>query len=393
MLKILITDTDNWMINNQFIYLLGFQPSLWWIIIWKNKIIIFLDSRYFLKTKNINQNNLLKKIYSKENNSKFESQKINKKDVIYIEYKDTLINSINKYISNSKKIILENNITLKIFDDIKNNIVNEHTWKIMKTELIIKKPFFEKQRIIKNKEEIKNIKKAINIIDKVFSSIQKLNKSWKLIWKTELELRSFIITKIFEFWGEWESFESIVAYGSNSAIPHHTCWNTKILNWPLLIDMWAIYNWYCSDFTRTIWVWKTKIDNFEKVPLNPSKDLKNEYNYEEFKKIYNIVFESYKKALNYSKQWVKTKDIDKLARDYITKEWYWDFFIHWLGHWVWLNIHEAPILKNTGKEKIEKWMVFTIEPWIYLPLNFWIRLENMVIIWKDWAQVFSKIEM
>jgi Xaa-Pro aminopeptidase/Xaa-Pro dipeptidase len=371
MQRILITDADNWIINNEFNYLLGFQPTLGWIIISKNKIKIFLDSRYFLKTKDINQNNLLKKIW-------------NKKKVIFVEYKHNLIKNLFEKIKKNTSIIIENNITIKHLENIK----QEFGWKI-----IIKKPFFEKQRIIKQKKEIENIKKAIKIIDKVFIEIQKIVDSWEIIWKTELELRSFIITKIFEFGWEWESFESIVAYGSNSAIPHHTTWNTKIWNWPLLIDMWALYKWYCSDFTRTIWVWKTTIDNFEKVPLNNSKDLKNEYNYGEFKKIYDIVLNAYNKSYEYSKAWVKTKNIDKIARDYIIKQWYWEYFNHWLWHWVWLNIHEAPTLKDISKEKIEKWMVFTIEPWIYLPLNFWIRLENIVIVWEKWVESFSEIEM
>lgn len=389
MQTILITDTDNWIINKEFNYLLWFQPSLWWIIISKNKIKIFLDSRYFLKTKEIDQKKLLKKIKydkkTKENNSE--------KEVIFIEYKGKLINNLCENILNKKKVTLENNITLKIFDEIKNNKSINHKWKETKTEIIIKKPIFEKQRIIKQPEEIENIKNAIKIIDKVFVEIQKLAKSWEIIWKTELQIRSFIITKIIEFGWEWESFQSIIAFWANSAIPHHKTWNTIIKNWPLLIDIWAVYNWYCSDFTRTMWVWKTTIENFEKIPLNSSKDLKNEYNYQEFKKIYNIVLNAYKKAFDYSKPWIKAKEIDNIARQYITKVWYWEYFKHWLWHWVWLNIHEAPILKDFSKEKIEKSMVFTIEPWIYLPLNFWIRLENIVIVWENWVDCFSEIEM
>jgi Xaa-Pro aminopeptidase len=187
-----------------------------------------------------------------------------------------------------------------------------------------------------------------------------------LIWKTELELRWIIISKIFEFGGEGESFESIVAFGENSAIPHHKTWNTKIGNWVLLIDMWALYNWYCSDFTRTFWVWE-----------------KNEQ-YKEFQEIYKIVKQAHINAFNNTKSWMTWKEIDALTRDYISKKWYWDNYIHWTWHWLWLDIHEPIWINSKSESPAEDDMFFTIEPWIYLPWKFWIRLEDIVFM-EDWS--------
>lgn len=350
MIKLLINDRDNWIVNKEFTYLLWFEPSLWAIIISKNWIKILLDDRYYEKTKKLNTKNLLEIIWWE-------------KKIKFIRYEKDLVFNILENIKKHKKVKIENNITLKYEEKLNN-------WKL---NLVISKPFFEEKRIIKNENEIKNIKKAIKIIDNVFEEVIKLNKKWEIIWKTEQQLRWFIITKILEFWWEKESFETIVAFWENSAIPHHKAWKTIIWNWPLLIDMWAKYNSYCSDFTRTIWIWKK------------TKDFK------EFEKIYNIVLWAYKKAFESWKEWIKARKLDKVARKHISENWYWEYFTHSLWHWVWLNIHELPKISENSNEVIKKWMIFTIEPWIYLPWKFWIRLENIVFVWKKWFGVVSKV--
>ena len=251
-------------------------------------------------------------------------------------------------------------MNLKYFNEIKqksNLLIYLNTKKI---EII--EDYFKKRMILKNNSEITKIKKAKNIIENVFLEIQNLNKQNKLIWKTEIELKTIIKQNIINLGWEKESFNSIVAFWANSAIPHHQTWNTIIWNWPLLIDMWAIYNWYCSDFTRTIWVWN-----------------KNEL-YTEFKKIYNIVKKSHDLAANNIKIWICACELDDIARDYITKSWYWKYFTHSTWHWIWLNNHEAPFISKNSKEVIVKWMVFTIEPWIYISWKFWIRYENIYFV-------------
>lgn len=346
MATILITDNDNWIINNEFQYLLWFQPTLWWILIKKTSVYIYLDNRYFDFTKNLNKKEILKKI--------------NKSNIYFKKIESKLIDDILIESSNSNSLKLEESLTLKYFTQI-----NEKSslWIYLnpkKTEII--KNYFEEKRTIKHKDEIIKIKKAIDIIENVFLKIEELNKSWELIWKTEKELRKFIIQNIINLWWNSESFDSIVAFWVNSAIPHHQTWDTIISNWPLLIDMWAKYEWYCSDFTRTIWVWEKNND------------------YDLFEKIKNIVVTAHNKAKQKIKTWMQASEIDKISRDYIRDNWYWEYFTHSTWHWVWLNIHEAPFINKISNEILQKWMVFTIEPWIYLNWKFWVRHENIFFV-------------
>lgn len=357
--QILITDSDFSNTDKSFLYLLWFQPSLWVIIIDENNLNILLDSRYFQKTKNIDKENIKKIIWDP-------SLKIN-----YIEFSgwvniliDFIVKLINK--ESSWKIILEWNIASIYSEKIKKSA--------NKKIEISSKAFFENKRIIKNETEKKYIKKAINIIDKIFLYIEKIAKKWDFNWKTELEIRSIIINKIFEFGWSGESFESIVAFGKNSSIPHHSSWETIIWNWPLLIDMWAIYNWYCSDFTRTIWVWETS-----------SKE------YEEFQKIYNIVKKSHINAFKNAKVNMIWKELHNLTNSIIKTEGYEKYFTHWTWHGVGLNIHEKPFINKNSEDLILDNSVFTIEPWIYFEWKFGIRLEDIVIM-ENWKLIkYSKV--
>lgn len=207
----------------------------------------------------------------------------------------------------------------------------------------------------------------------MFLYIEYLANTWILVWKTENQVRSIIINKIFEYGGTWESFDSIVAFWKNSSIPHHKTWNTIIWNGPLMIDIWAIYNWYCSDFTRTIWVWE-----------------RNE-EYADFKKIYEIVKEAHMEAFEKFKVGMTWKDLDKIARDSISKNWFWEYFTHSLWHWVWLDIHENPRINSNSTDILVEWMCFTIEPWIYLDNKFWVRLEDIVYVENSLLKKYTKV--
>jgi len=353
-MKILFTDSDRWYTNNNFRYILWFQPSFGIIAFSSNTLYILLDSRYIDKIENIDKQNIF--------------ELLNIKKIKTINIKKNYIHYLNKITSKSKNIYLENQVPYYFIEKIKK----------LKKEVKIKNNFFEKKRIFKNNKEEENIKKAIKVIDNVFKQIEKLNKKNKLQWKTELEIRWIIISLILENQAEAESFESIVAFWKNSAIPHHTSWNTIIKDWPLLIDMWALYNWYCSDFTRTFWVW--------------DKNTKD-YSYKEFKEIYKVVKTAHNKAITKFKIDIKAKEIDKAARDYIKLKWYWEYFTHSTGHWLWINIHEKPWINSKSNIKLQNWMFFTIEPWIYLKNNFWIRLENIVHVKNNKLKIYSKIKI
>lgn len=340
---ILHQDIDNWYINRNIFYILWFDSSLGTIIFDDKKVILLFDNRYYQLIKNLK--------YKIKNRFEFLFWKTYEIEIILLD--QTFENRL-KNIIKWKSVIIEENIPVLFYKNIK---------KLTQKNIEFTDNIFKQERLIKSKNEIKNIKNAIKIIEKVYKEIYLIKE--KLIWKKEYEVRQIIQKLIIELWWEWESFPTIVAFGKNSAIPHHQTWNTKIWNWPLLIDMWVIYKWYCSDFTRTFWIWeKTK-------------------NYNEFIKIKNIV----KKAHDLWKKFTEKninitwKELDKVVRNFINEKWYGDYFTHSTWHWVWIQIHEQPWISNKKWDQtLEKWMVFTIEPGIYLPMNFWVRWENIIII-------------
>jgi Xaa-Pro aminopeptidase len=168
---------------------------------------------------------------------------------------------------------------------------------------------------------------------------------------------------------EWEmrtrgasaaSFELIVAAGPRSAMPHGTASDRKIgPDESVVIDFGCIYEGYCSDQTLTV----TTGD------LGP-----------EFESAYHKVLEAQEKAIKALASGIKSSSIDKVARDHLESANLAVFFGHGLGHGVGMEVHEAPSVSYLSDDVLEKGMVITIEPGVYLPGKFGIRLEDMVLI-------------
>ncbi|MCP4523074.1 MAG: M24 family metallopeptidase [Candidatus Gracilibacteria bacterium] len=357
MATFLITDSDNGITNNNFHYLLGFQPSLGGIAIRKESIHIFLDSRYYAKTKKINKDLI--------------TEKTKISDIYFHKVSGPLVDIMLLTCKSSKNIELEENLTLKYFHEINNKSDLGTSGDPKKTSVIPN--YFEKNRLVKSDPEIKKMKKAIEVIDKVSMFIQYLVDTHEIYGKTESEVRNIIVNKILEFGGEDESFEAIVAFGVHSSVPHHTAGDTIIEDGPLLIDMGAKYKGYCSDFTRTFWVGKKTDD------------------YDEFQKVYRSVKKASIKATLGARVGMKASQIDALARKSIIKDGYGEYFSHSTGHGVGLNIHEGPWITKMSHDVIKTGMMFTIEPGIYLPGKFGIRIENIVVAKEERVKCVSKI--
>lgn len=357
--KATIFFTDEKTDNKDFAYLLWFQPS-YWMMLWVSsngndvfdEFYVLLDGRYFEKKKIVNKKLLKTRLWNKDLTLKF------------VLLDKDFIEKIKLITDQCEFIILEKQkIPYSFYDFVRKKFKKKVKWI---------ENYFESKRILKEKGELEKTKKAIVIIDSVYEDVQKLVKSNKIIGMTELKLRQFIINKIFEYWWVWESFWSVIATWSNSAIPHHETGKTIISEWALLMDIWAVFENYCSDFTRTVWIWE-----------------KGEQ-YKEFNKVFDVVKTAHNKAFDAVKPWVKTSELDKIARDYIDSHGYWKYFTHSLGHGIGLDVHEKPWMRTKWSDTIEEWMLFTIEPWVYLPWNFGIRYENIVYCWKSKGKIFSK---
>lgn len=347
-------DIDNWYVNKNLFYILGFDPSLGTVIFDDEEIALIFDSRYFWRIEKLNKSYFDSFFWKK--------MKIKK---ILLDHEDAA-DKVDDFVK-WKDLVIESNVPTYFYKYIKKTDIND---------LEFEDNIFEERRIIKTEKEKNNIMKANQIVQKIYAEIEKMAKKWEIKWKKEIELRKIIQKMIIDFWWSDESFSSIIAFWKNSAIPHHEAWNTIIWDWPLLIDMWVKYNWYLSDFSRSLWIWEKNkdFDEYQKI-LEIAKSA-----FEEWKKFLEDK-SSVSAFLNDENSIIKWSDVDKVVRDYIESQWYWKNFTHSSWHWIWLQEHEKPFIsKNKWNDILKRWMVFTIEPWIYIPWKFWVRWENIIFL-------------
>ena len=223
---------------------------------------------------------------------------------------------------------------------------------LVETEGII-----EKQREIKEEEEIENIKKACKITDDCFEYIVKYIKNGM----TEKRI-AFEIEKYMRMNGaEGIAFDFCVASGENSSMPHATPTDRQLQeNDVLLLDIGCKVNGYCSDFTRTIVIGKAS---------------------EEFKKDYNFVLQEQEKIIKLLKSDKSIKYIfEKIYDDYSKNDYK---ILHAFGHGLGLYIHENPFLGIKNENCLEENMVIAVEPGIYFENKYGIRIEDTVLITKN----------
>lgn len=235
-------------------------------------------------------------------------------------------------------------------------------------ELVPTQGIVEDMRIIKDPHEVHAIEMSLELTERVFEEIIPTIKPGMTEKQLSLQIEYLIKTR----GAEDVAFPPIVASGPNSSMPHATPTDREIQAYePIIIDMGAKFEGYCSDMTRTIFVGEPE---------------------EKIKEIYRIVRKAQLHAIQNIRAGMKTKMADALARDIITQEGYGDYFGHSLGHGVGLATHEAPRINKSSETTLKENMVVTIEPGIYLPEIGGVRLENMVLIKKDGATVLNKNE-
>ena len=217
----------------------------------------------------------------------------------------------------------------------------------------------EKIREIKNKQEITLITKSQRINEKVFAELKKhIEPS-----VTELELAWKIQELAHKHGADGLSFDPIIAFGSHSAIPHHLSSKTRLKKGDLiLVDMGMKYQGYCSDMTRIIFT----------APPTPKQ-----------KEIYELVLKAQKQAISKIKAGITGAQADTYARKIIEDAGYGEQYGHAGGHGVGLDIHEIPSLSDKYQENLKASSVITVEPGIYLPGEFGIRIEDMILVQKS----------
>ncbi|MEA4988714.1 MAG: Xaa-Pro peptidase family protein [Anaerovorax sp.] len=214
----------------------------------------------------------------------------------------------------------------------------------------------EEIRQIKDEYELDAIKRAAALTDDCFSHMLSILKSGMTEKEAALEIEFF-----FKKNGAMGlSFDSICVSGVRSSLPHGVPTDKKLESGDFLtMDFGCILDGYCSDMTRTVAIGS----------VTPEQ-----------KQIYNLVLQAQKTAIEGLKAGMSCVEGDRLARQVIIDAGYADYFGHGLGHGVGLEIHEAPTLSPRGKGLLKENMTVTIEPGIYLPQKFGIRIEDLAII-------------
>ena len=222
----------------------------------------------------------------------------------------------------------------------------------------------EQMREIKNAKEILMIRKALKIHLAAYKYLKKVVKPQMSERQVLLNLECYIKSQGVAF-----SFDPIIASGPNSCLPHARVTDRKLRkNEPLLIDMGIDVNGYKSDLTRIFFLGKI-------TPL--------------VREIYTIVQIAQRKAINKIQAGMLARDVDYEARNYLKNQRLDKYFGHSLGHGVGLEIHEAPSLSQKSPAVLKENMVVTVEPAVYLPDKFGIRIEDMVLVTQQGCEVLS----
>ena len=230
---------------------------------------------------------------------------------------------------------------------------------LVETEYII-----EKQRMIKDEEEIKNIQKACEITDNCFSYLLEYIKPGMTEKQIAREIEEYYRDRT-----DGLSFETIVASGENTSKPHAVPTDRKIQEKDIItIDMGCKVNGYCSDMTRTIFVGE--------VP-------------EEIKPIYNLVLKNQTQTTNDFKDGASTRLLTKMVENDFKLNGY--DLIHSLGHGVGMEIHEAPYISYKSDAQLKENMVVTNEPRNIYTRKIWSKNRRYYSNNKIWLYKFDQI--
>lgn len=222
-------------------------------------------------------------------------------------------------------------------------------------------------RAVKTEEETEKIRKAQSIAEKAFEHILGFIREGVTEKDISLELDYFMLRN----GAEALSFETIAVSGANSSKPHGVPTDKKVKRGDFItMDYGAVYDGYHSDMTRTVAVGEVSTKQAE---------------------VYNTVLKAQLSALSVLKAGLRCSDGDKAARDVIADAGYGEFFRHSTGHSVGIEIHESPNLSPKSKAVLAEGNIVTVEPGIYIPGEFGVRIEDMAKIDKFGCENLTKI--
>ena len=232
------------------------------------------------------------------------------------------------------------------------------------TELVPAGRLVEQLRAVKEAGELRAIRAAAALADQVLEGIPERGLTGRSERDVAVELEAEMRRL-----GSDPSFTSIVAAGANGALPHAQPGHDPIARDTLVVvDMGCVVDGYCSDCTRTFATGTIPDDAAE---------------------VYELVLKTQTASLEQVRPGAACSDVDAFARERITEAGYGERFGHGLGHGVGLEVHELPTLSRMGEGELRAGHVVTVEPGIYLPDRFGVRIEDLVVVDDSGCDVLS----
>ncbi len=313
-------------------YFTGMKSSAGTVIAFRDKAYLIIDSRYFEKASKTVAGAevvLQEKLFEQVNGL----LKKHGAKTLAIESQTVTVSELNMY----KKLITEAEI---VSDSSLSEAING-------------------LRIVKTRDEIEKMIKAQRIAEAAFEDVLNFIKPGV----TEREIGLRLDFYMLSHGADDLSFETIALTGANTSMPHGVPEQTVVQpNSFVLMDYGATFDGYHSDMTRTVCVGK------------PTEKM-------EF--VYNTVLKAQVEAINAVKAGISGAELDKISRDIIANAGYGKEFGHSLGHGVGLEIHEAPNAAPSSKYIFKENMIVTVEPGIYIPDEFGVRIEDFVVVTEN----------
>lgn len=324
-------------------WLSGFTGDSTWMLLTKTNAVLLSDTRYSTQIRN-----------------ECGDQKL---DVEIRDAGSTLLEVLEKVLRKAKVRALgfeSDSVTHESYEGLAEAAAN--------TDLIPTSGITECLRAVKDRQEIKDIRLAVQIAERGMGTLRAGLKRGM----TELEIAHNLEHAMRDFGATRAGFDPIVAVGANAALPHAQPGSKVIDESGVLLVDWGAETpgGYRSDLTRVL-VTGTIPPKVEAV--------------------YRVVLKAQVAAIEAIHPGANCREIDAIARNIIDKAGYGRYFGHGLGHGFGLQIHEQPRFSPLSEQLLEPGMVITVEPGIYLPGRFGVRIEDDILVTKDGCEVLSTL--
>lgn len=225
----------------------------------------------------------------------------------------------------------------------------------------------DEARMIKSESELEKMRESSRLNDLVLErTIEQIKEGM-----TEAEVGAIYATEAKKAGAEGMSFPALICFGANCAEPHHDTDDTRLKKGDsVILDVGLVYQSYCSDMTRTV---------FFGEPT------------EEMKKVYALVERANAAGRAAVRPGVPMKEFDRAARKVIEDAGYGEYFIHRTGHGIGLEVHEHPDNSATSEIIAQPGMVFSVEPGVYLPGKFGVRVEDLIAVTENGGETLNHL--